>query len=343
MLPCTIMRAVRIHQYGGPESLRYEKDVPVPPSPVNNQVLVNISYAGINYIDTYHRTGLYALPSLPALIGREASGVVLAVGPQVSQNPSTQSIKVGSRVAFPISPYGSYAEQTLLDASSVVLVPESVSHAQAASVMLQGLTAHYLTHDSYTIKEKDVVLVHAAAGGTGALIVQMAKLRGGTVIATVGSEEKAAQVRSLGADHVIVYTQTDFQPEVMKLTGGAGVHAVYDGVGKATWEKSMKSLRRRGTLVLFGNASGPVPPIDPLLLSNHGSIYVTRPTLKDFIATPQELQERSQQIFQYLTDKQLHVQIGREFDLCEATEAHQWLENRAHTGKILLRVNPDLQ
>ena len=323
------MKAVRISEYGGPSALTYE-DVPLP-IPSTTQVLVEIHHAGINYIDTYHRSGLYPNP-LPLTIGREGAGVVVQVGAEV------KAIQVGQLVCF--FAQGSYAEYVAVDASAVIALPKGVSTEVAAAAYLQGLTAHYLTTTTYPIKQGDTVLIHAAAGGTGALAVQMAKLRGATVIGTVGSEAKAAVARKAGCDHVINYATDDFLVEVKRLSPG-GVHCVYDGVGAATWERSMKSLRKLGYLVLFGNASGPVPPINPLDLSKHGSIFLTRPTLADFIADRAALEWRANELFGWIAAGKVSLSIAKTLPLSQAKEGHELLESRGVSGKIVLEVKKD--
>jgi len=320
------MRAIRVHEYGGPEVLRYE-EVPLP-EPGPGQVRVKIEAAGVNFIDIYHRTGLYPNP-LPFTPGIEGAGIVDAVGPEVTD------VRVGDRVAYALA-LGAYAERALVPAWKLVSVPEDVDLSVAAAAMVQGLTAHYLTHSTYPLKPGDTVLVHAAAGGTGSLIVQMAKLRGARVIGTVSTEEKAQRAREAGADAVILYTRQDFEAEVKRLTEGQGVDVVYDSVGQATFDKSMNCLKPRGLLVLFGQASGPVPPIDPLLLSTKGSLFLTRPHLTHYMATREELDERAQALFQWIRQGRVRIRIERILPLAEAAEAHRILAGRASAGKLLL-------
>jgi len=296
-------------------------------------VLVKIAYAGVNFIDTYQRGGLYPMP-LPFVMGKEGAGVVVAAGAGVKR------LKVGARVAF--FDQGGYAEYVALGEEKLVEVPDGLSLKDACAVYLQGLTAHYLATSTFPIKKGDVVLVHAGAGGTGALLIQMAKLRGGIVITTVSSEDKAKVARAAGADHVILYTRSDFLEEVMKITDKQGVHCVYDGVGKTTWEKSLKSLRPLGLLVLFGNSSGPVPPLDPLLLSRSGSLFLTRPTLNHYVATYDALTARTSEMFGWIRDGKLQIRIAKEFELAEAAEAHRFLESRAAEGKVLIKINAAL-
>ena len=324
------MKAVRISEYGGPSALTYE-DVAVPTCGPT-QVLVRIHHAGINYIDTYHRTGLYPNP-LPLIIGREGAGVVVQAGADV------KGLQVGQTVCF--FAQGAYAEYVAVEQSAVVALPPGISTAMAAAAYLQGLTAHYLTTTTFPTKKGDVVLVHAAAGGTGALVVQMAKLRGATVIGTVGSEAKAEVARKAGCDHVINYASDDFLVEVRKLTNGAGVHCAYDGVGAATWERSLKSLRKLGLLVLFGNASGPVPPINPLDLLKHGSLFLTRPTLADYIADRAALESRTKDLFGWLAEGKVTLTIAKTLPLSEAREAHELLESRGMSGKLVLEITKD--
>jgi len=325
------MKAIRIHKTGGPDVLKLD-EISIP-EPGDKEVLVNVAAAGVNYIDTYHRTGLYPL-SLPAVIGREGSGVIEKVGKNV------KDWKVGEKVAFLSG--GAYAEKVLISNHHLTRIPKDVSLREAAAVLLQGLTAHYLACSTYPLKEKDFALVHAGAGGTGALLIQIAKIRGAIVITTVSNAEKAKVAKAAGADYIINYTTEDFEEKVKKITEGKGVQVVYDGVGASTWEKSMKSLAKRGYLVLFGNASGPVPAITPLSLTQHGSIFVTRPTLFDYIVTPDEFQARCKDLFQWISQKKLITRIAKEFDLQDAGEAHKHLEGRNALGKVLLIVNSKL-
>lgn len=320
------MKAIRINQYGGSEVLRYE-EVPRP-EPGPGEARVKIEAAGVNYIDIYHRTGLYK-GALPLTLGMEGAGVVDAIGQGVSD------VRVGDRVAYAMS-QGSYAEYSVVPAWKLVSLRAQVDARTAAAVMLQGMTAHYLTHSTYLLKRGDTALVHAAAGGTGLLIVQMAKQRGARVIGTVSTEEKAKLAREAGVDDVIVYTQTDFEAAVKNITGAKGVDVVYDSVGQTTFEKSLNSLRPRGYLVSFGQSSGPVPPFDPAMLSAKGSLYLTRPNLAHYTATREELLERAGDIFRWIAAGQLKVRIQKEFPLAEAAEAHRLLAGRQTTGKLLL-------
>ena len=320
------MKAIRISQYGGAEVLSFE-DVDVA-DPGEGQVRIAIEAAGVNFIDTYHRTGLYPL-DLPLTLGLEGAGIVNAVGAGVSD------LAEGDRVAWK-SVAGSYAEQVVADEVEVVKIPSGVATKTAAAVMLQGLTAHYLVNSTYSVREGDTCLIHAAAGGVGLLLVQMAKMRGARVIGTTSTEEKAALARGAGADDIILYTERDFESEVLNLTDSEGVEVVYDSVAKATWEKSINCLKPRGYMVFFGNASGPVPPIDPLLLSQKGSIYLTRPTLNSYTQTREEYLQRTREVMGWIQDGELDVRIGEEHPLENTAEAHNRLEGRQTTGKVLL-------
>ena len=320
------MKAIRISQYGGAEVLSFE-DIDVA-DPGEGQVRITIEAAGVNFIDTYHRTGLYPL-NLPLTLGLEGAGIVHAVGAGVSD------LTEGDRVAWK-SVEGSYAEQVVAAAAEVVKIPSGVATKTAAAVMLQGLTSHYLVNSTYPIREGDTCLVHAAAGGVGLLLVQMAKMRGARVIGTTSTEEKAALARGAGADDIVLYTERDFEAEVLRLTDGQGVEVVYDSVAQATWEKSINCLKPRGYMVFFGNASGPVPPIDPLLLSQKGSIYLTRPTLNSYTQTREEYLQRTSEVMGWIQDGSLDVRIGEEHPLENTAEAHKRLEGRQTTGKVLL-------
>jgi NADPH:quinone reductase len=320
------MRAVVVTENGGPEVLRVEKRET--PSPGRGQLLVDVGAIGVNYMDIYHRKGLYPV-STPFVLGMEGAGTVSAVGDGVME------FSPGDRVAWAQAP-GSYAEQVLVPAEKAVAVPDGVTDELAAAALLQGLTAHYLTHSTYPIQPGDTALVHAAAGGVGLLLTQMVRLRGGTVIATVSTEEKEQLARGAGADHVIRYTETDFTDEVRRLTGGEGVAVVYDGVGRSTFDGSLASLRRRGLLALYGASSGPVPPFDPQRLNFGGSLFLTRPTIAHYTATRDELDKRAGDLFSYLADGRLTVRIGARYPLEEARAAHEDLEGRRTTGKLLL-------
>ena len=321
------MKAIRIHQLGGPEVLQLE-EIP-DPEPREGEAVVRIEAAGLNFIDVYFRTGLYKAPSLPFTLGQEAAGTVEAVGSGVA------GVAVGDRVAY-AGVQGAYAEKAAVPAARLVKLPEGVTARQGAAAMLQGMTAHYLATSTYPLKERDACLVHAAAGGAGQLLCQIAKLRGARVIGTVSNEEKARIAREAGADEVILYTQQDFAAETRRLTGGVGVQVVYDSVGRDTFEKSLDSLARRGTLVLFGQSSGPVPPFDPSILNVKGSLYLTRPSLTHYIATREELERRAEEVLGWIAESKLRLSIGLELPLAEAAEAHRALEGRRTTGKVIL-------
>ena len=320
------MKAIRIDGFGGPEVLRLA-EVP-DPSPGPGQVVARVEAAGLNFIDVYHRTGLYPNP-LPLVPGMEGAGVVTQVGPGVA------AWREGDRVAW-TGILGSYAGHVLLPADRAVAVPLGMSTGTAGALMLQGLTAHYLCTSTYPLKKGDTCLVHAAAGGVGLLLVQMAKQRGARVIGTVGTEAKAALAREAGADEVVLYAREDFLEAVKRLTGGRGVDVVYDSVGKATAEKSLDCLVPRGMMVFFGNASGPVPPIDPLALSRKGSLFLTRPNLVHYVADRASLEARAAAVLGDAAAGRLRVRIDRTCPLAEAAEAHRALEGRQTAGKVLL-------
>jgi NADPH:quinone reductase len=320
------VQAVRVHQTGGPEVLRYEGVER--PSPGAGQALVKVDAAGVNFIEVYQRSGLYQAP-LPFIPGSEASGTVVEVGPGVS------SVREGDRVASQ-SFAGSYAEFSLAPADRLIALLDGVSTRLGAAVMLQGLTAHYLACSTFPLAPGHTCLVHAAAGGTGLLLCQIARRRGARVIGTVSTEEKAALAREAGAHEVILYTRQDFVSETKRLTEGAGVHVVYDSVGRTTFAKSLDCLARRGTMVLYGQSSGPVDPIEPQILSQKGSLFLTRPSLPHYVATRAELIERAYDLLAWVADGTLKVRIGREFPLAAAAEAHRELEARRTTGKVIL-------
>ncbi|TAM74339.1 quinone oxidoreductase [bacterium] len=320
------MHAIRIERQGGPEVLQY-LDIPVP-EPGPGQALVRVLAAGINFIDTYQRGGLYKM-ALPFTPGLEACAVVERVGPGVDE------VKVGDRVAY-ASCIGSYAEYTTVDVTDVVPVPAGVGDHAAAAAMLQGMTAHYLALSTFPLQPGQVALVHAAAGGVGLLLTQIAKRCGARVIATVGTDEKAKLARDAGADDVIIYTREEVAPAVRRLTGGEGVHVAYDSVGKSTWEASLSSLRRRGMMVTYGNSSGPVDPFQPLQLAARGSLFVTRPKLGDYTATRAELLERAGDVLAWIARGELKVHIGGTYPLAKAADAQRDLEARRTTGKLLL-------
>ena len=322
------MKAIRIHTPGGPEALRLD-DVPEP-SPAAGQAVVKLEAAGLNYIDVYFRTGLYKAP-LPLTIGMEGGGTVAAVGAGVD------AVKVGDRVAYTGVP-GAYAQMSAVPADRLVKLPDGVSARDGAAAMLQGMTAHYLATSTFPLKPGDTCLIHAAAGGTGLLLVQMAKLRGATVIGTVSTDAKAELARKSGADHVVLYTKQDFVAEAKRLTGGKGVDVVYDGVGATTFEKGLDALRPRGVMVLFGAASGPVGPFDLQLLNAKGSLFVTRPSLNHHIATRQELTARASELLGWIRDGKVNLRVEHTFPLAQAADAHRALEGRATTGKVLLLI-----
>jgi len=320
------MKAIQVTKTGGPEVLTLA-DIPAP-KPKTNEVLVKISASGVNFIDVYFREGRYPTP-LPFVAGQEASGVVSEIGSDV------KTFKPGDRVAY-TNIMGAYAEYAAVPADRLVHVPQGVTDQQAAAAMLQGMTAHYLIHDTYPLKKGETTLIHAAAGGVGALLVQMAKNIGARVIATVGNEEKAKLAREAGADEVILYDTQDFEAETKRLTGGKGVDVIYDGVGKTTFDKDLNILRPRGYLVLFGGASGAVPPFDLVKLSQKGSLYITRPTLVNYIASHEELQKRATDVLNMIVAGKLKLRIGHIYPLGDAQQAHRDLEGRKTTGKLLL-------
>jgi NADPH2:quinone reductase len=321
------LKAIRINKHGGPEVLEHE-DIATPEAGAG-QVLIKVAAAGLNYIDTYHRTGLYPV-ELPLTLGLEGSGTVESVGADMS------GFSAGDRVAWSGCP-GSYAEYVAAPIEKIVQIPDGVAFESAAACMLQGMTVHYLSHSTYPLKQGDTALVHAAAGGVGLILVQVAKMLGARVIGTCSTEEKAALALEAGADEVILYTKQDFEAETRRLTDGIGVDVAYDSVGKSTWEKSMNCLRPRGYLVLFGNASGAVPPIDPLLLSQKGSLYLTRPTLVSYTLTRDELLGRANDILSWVDSGKLNVRIDRVVPLADAADAHRALESRATKGKVLIQ------
>ncbi len=319
------MKAIQVSRSGGPEVLELQ-DLPIP-EPNPGQVRVEIRAAGVNYVDTYHRTGLYPM-ELPFIPGQEGSGFVNAIGDGVSE------LKIGDRVAWG-SATGSYAQYRIISAEKLVKLPDQVSFELAAAVMLQGMTAHYLTHDTFSLGPDHRVLIHAAAGGVGLLFVQMAKMRGATVYGTAGTPEKADLARGAGADEVILYDREDFAERIQSLTDGEGLDAVYDSVGQATFDKSLECLRARGTLVTFGQSSGPVPPFEIRRLSTR-SLYLTRPKLHDYIATREELLRRAGDLFEWIGKGALDVRIDSSFPLEKAADAHRKLESRKSCGKIVL-------
>jgi NADPH2:quinone reductase len=320
------MKAIQVKQPGGPEALELV-EIPVP-QPKANEAVVKIVAVGVNFIDTYQREGRYKLP-LPFVAGQEGAGVVTAVGSEVT------SVKPGDRVAW-AGIQGSYAEYIAAPANRLVTVPTGVSDREAAAMMLQGMTAHYLARSTFPLKPGETALVHAAAGGVGLLLVQIAHDIGARVIGTVSTEEKAKLARAAGADDIILYTQNDFETETRRLTSGKGVDVVYDSVGKTTFEKSLNVLRPRGMMVLFGGSSGAVPPFDPIILSTKGSLFLTRPTLGHYTATREELEARASELFDMVAKKKLKLRIEHIYPLAEAQQAHRDLEGRKTTGKLVL-------
>jgi len=320
------MKAIQVAVVGGPEVLTLV-DLPVP-DPKPNEALVQIKAAGVNFIDVYFREGRYPAP-LPFINGQEAAGVLVAVGVDVTR------FRLGDRVAY-TGVLGSYADYAAVPADRLVRIPDELDFDQAAAAMLQGMTAHYLSHSAYPIKSGQMALIHAAAGGVGLLLVQMAKQLGARVIATAGSEAKAQLARDAGADEVIIYTEQDFETETRAMTEGQGVHVVYDGVGKDTFARDLKVLRPRGYLVLFGGASGAVPPFDLLELTKHGSLFVTRPSLQHYVATREELEQRSNDVFGMISAGKLKLRIHKKYPLEDVRQAHHDLEGRKTTGKLLL-------
>src|ERR1044071_597704 len=320
------MQAIQVSQVGGPEAL-VPVDVPTP-KPKPNEALVQIKAAGVNFIDVYFREGRYPAP-VPFIDGQEGAGVVTEVGSEVTL------VQPGDRVAYTGS-LGSYAEYAAVPAERLGKIPDELSFEQAAAAMLQGMTAHYLTHSTYKLQAGETALVHAAAGGVGLLLVQMAKQLGARVIGTAGTKEKAQLARDAGADECIIYTEADFEAETKRLTDGKGVHVVYDGVGKATFDKDLNVLLPRGYLVLFGGASGAVPPFDLIKLSQKGSLYITRPTLGHYTLTREELEWRANDVLRWIVADDLKLRIHKTYPLTEAAQAHRDLEGRKTTGKLLL-------
>jgi NADPH2:quinone reductase len=322
------MKAIRVQQTGGPEVMELA-ELPVPqPKPKPAEAVVKVSAAGVNSIDVQFRDGRLRMP-LPFIPGQEGAGIVTAVGSQA------KTLKVGDRVAWS-GTLGSYAEYVAAPEEHLVTVPGSVSDDQAAAIMMHGLTAHYLVNDAHKLKGGETALVHAAAGGVGLLLVEFAHAIGARVIGTVSSDDKAALAREAGADEVIVFTRQDFEAEVKRLTDGKGVEVVYDGVGKATFEKNLNVMRLRGMLVIYGMSSGPVPPVDPAKLSEKGSLYMARTTLAHFTATREELVTRTSALFSMIAEGKLNARIAKKYPLAEAAQAHRDLESRTIAGKLLL-------
>jgi NADPH2:quinone reductase len=321
------VKAVRVHTTGGPEALQLD-DVPTP-TPKAGEVLIRVEAAGVNFIDIYQRSGAYKLAT-PFVPGQEAAGTIAAVGAGVT------GWAVGDRVACYADGLAAYAEYAIAPVDRIVRLPDGVTTAQAAAVMLQGMTAHYLACTTYPLRPGDSCLVHAAAGGVGLLLCQLAKRRGARVIGTVSTAAKEALARAAGADDVIRYTETDFAAELKRLTGGKGVQVIYDSVGKTTFTAGLGCLAPRGMMVLFGQSSGAVEPLDPQVLNKRGSLFLTRPTLAHYVATRAELEQRSGDLFGWLRDGTLTMHIDRRFPLAQAAEAHRALASRGTTGKVLL-------
>ncbi|HUI79706.1 MAG TPA: quinone oxidoreductase [Bryobacteraceae bacterium] len=320
------MKTIHVKEPGGAEKMLLE-DVPTP-SPGAKQALIRMAAIGVNFIDVYFRKGLYKA-DIPIVLGNEGAGTVEAVGPGVTE------VAVGDRVAWAMQ-RGSYAEYALVSEAMLVKIPDGVDLQAAAAAMLQGMTAHYLTHSTYPLQSGKTCLVHAAAGGTGSLIVQMAKMLGARVFGTVSTEEKAKVARAAGADETILYTQQDFDAEVKRFTGGAGVDVVYDSVGQSTFDKSLNSLKPRGLLALFGQSSGPVPPFDPNILNGKGSLFLSRPSLAHYLLTREELLWRAGDVLQWIAAGKLKLRIERTYPLANAAAAHRDLEGRKTAGKLLL-------
>ena len=322
------MKAIQVNQAGGPEKLELA-DVPVP-RPAANQALVRIAASGVNFIDVYFRTGLYKA-DFPMTPGSEAAGTVESVGAEVTE------VAPGDRVAYAMT-RGAYAEYAVVPAAQLVKIPDHVDFITAAAAMLQGMTAHYLTHSTFALKSGDTCLVHAAAGGAGGLIAQMAKMLGARVFGTVSTEENARVARENRCDEAIIYTQQDFAAEVKRLTAGRGVDVVYDSVARTTFEQSLNSLRPRGLVALFGQSSGPVPPFDPSILNAKGSLFLTRPSLGHYLLTRDELLWRAGDVLGWIAAGKLRLRIGGAYPLVQAAQAHRDLEGRKTTGKLVLTV-----
>jgi NADPH2:quinone reductase len=328
------LKAIFVHKHGGPEVLQVE-DIPTP-TPNHQEVLVNNQAIGVNFVDMQHRAGLNYPVNLPLIPGTEAAGLIEAVGSDVTE------FKVGDRVGYAGYMGGNYAEYTVVPEAKLIPIPVNLSFELAAAALLQGMTAHCLTYSVYPIKEGDVVLVQAAAGGVGLFLVQLAKQRGATVIAVVSSAEKAALVRTIGADHAIIYTQTDVESETLRLTHGEGVQAVYDSVGRTTFDTGLRVLRAQGHMIIFGLSSGPVPPFDINRLSgitgseNKGSLFLTWATLSDYAAKREDLLWRAKDVLDWIAEGSLKVHIARTFPLTQAAEAHRLIESRQVVGKVLL-------
>ena len=321
------MQAVVADPTGGPENLKY-MDIPKP-EPGAGEVLVKLQAIGVNFVDVYFRNGLYPAPERPVKLGNEGAGIIQAVGTNVNR-------PVGQRVAYAMA-RGSYAEYAVVPESALVELPAGISFEDGAAIMLQGMTAHYLTHSTFPLKSGNTCLIHAAAGGVGLLLVQIAKIAGATVIGTVSTEDKAALARNHGADHIILYTKTDFAEETKRFTSNKGVDVVYDSVGATTFQKSLDCLHPRGLMVSFGQSSGAVGSIDPLVLSQKGSLFLTRPSLAHYISDPEELRWRASDLFLWIAEGRLKVRVHRVYPLAEAATAHRDLEGRQTTGKLVLK------
>ncbi|NQU64512.1 MAG: quinone oxidoreductase [SAR324 cluster bacterium] len=321
-------KAIRIHETGGPEKLKYD-DVVVP-DPAEEEVCLTHHAIGLNYIDVYHRTGLYPLPALPAVIGLEAAGVVTAIGKGVTE------FKEGDRVAYAGTPPGSYAEKRLIPAHRLVLLPDSIDFETGAAMMLQGMTAQYLLHRTYQVKKGDLILCHAAAGGVGLILCQWAKAIGAVVIGTVGSPEKAELAKANGCEHVINYRQENFTEKVKEISNGKGVAVVYDSIGQATFEGSLNCLQPMGMMVTYGNASGPVAPMDPGILGKMGSLFLTRPSLMNYTAKREDLLASANSLIEAILSSKVSISINQRYPLKEAAQAHRDLEARKTTGSTIL-------
>jgi NADPH:quinone reductase len=324
-----MVKAMRMHKAGGPEVLTWD-DVDVP-APKQGEALIRHTAVGLNYIDTYHRSGLYPVP-MPAIIGSEGAGVVEAVGPGVTE------VAVGDRVAYGNAPIGSYCEKRVLPAHRLLKLPAAVTDQQAASMMLKGMTAQYLIRRTYRVKSGETVLVHAAAGGVGLIMCQWLKHLGATVIGTVGDKAKGELAKKHGADHIVYYREEDFAAKVKEITGGRMVPVVFDGVGKDTWEKSLDCLQPRGLMVSYGNASGAVPPINIAVLNTKGSLFLTRPSLNGYVAKRDELVETANDLFDVVTKGAVKIEINQSYALKDAAQAHRDLESRKTTGSTVLTL-----
>jgi NADPH2:quinone reductase len=324
------VKSIRIHEYGGPEQMRWDDVDLLPPGP--GEVQLRHMAVGLNYIDVYHRTGLYPTPPLPCTLGMEAAGIVEVVGPEVSD------FTPGDRVAYASAPLGAYAEARNITADRLVHLPDLIDFERAAGMMLQGMTAEYLVRRTYPVQAGQSVLFHAAAGGVGLIFCQWAKHLGATVIGTVGSEEKARIAQDHGCDHTILYRDEDVVAKVREITGGRGVPVVYDGIGKSTWEQSLDCLAPRGMMVSFGNASGKVPPVDLGSLTSRGSLYLTRPTLMTYTADTREYRDSAAALFELVLAGVIRIEVNQRYPLAEAAEAHRALEARQTTGSTILIV-----